>query len=177
MPDRQTLHCCYSKLMLCHKDRLQVVLIQKSQILLILSSCMIYCCVIVSNASKMCSSSHREGFDHVTIISITPVFPWQCTLYYSAMSHCGWSKSQMAASLGNVVPDLWMWRASLLPLALHVVREGVGSEVAAKLLGWQKEGGCDWCGEAEGSSPTLSIMSSGWRCDAVKCIPTMHPRM
>lgn len=107
------------------------------------------------------------GAHHQHIISIAPVFSSQCPLHYSAMSSCKRSKSQMAASWGNVLSDLWICRASLLPLALHVPHEGVGSEVAAKLSSWRRERGCDWCGNAEGSSPTLSITRLDWKCDAV----------
>lgn len=42
------------------------------------------------------------------------------------MSSCGWRETQTAASWGNVVPDLWIRKASLLPLTSHVVREGLG---------------------------------------------------
>lgn len=71
-----------------------------------------------------------------------------------------------AASWGNAVPDLWVWRASLLLLALRVVHEGVGSEVTAKVPDWQREWGCDGCGNAEGSSPTLSITAErGMQCN------------
>lgn len=71
-----------------------------------------------------------------------------------------------AASWGNALPDLWVWRASLLLLALRVVHEGVGSEVTAKVPDWQREWGCDGCGNAEGSSPTLSITAErGMQCN------------
>lgn len=108
-----------------------------------------------------------RGAHHQHIISIVSVFFSQCPLHYSAMSSCGRSKSQMAALWGNVLSDLWICRASLLPLALHVLHKRVGSEVAAKLSGWQREWSCDWCGKAERSSPILSIKRLGWECDAV----------
>lgn len=123
--------------------------------------------------SSLSLSFHGKGcrsLEH----NLSLVLRRQCTLHYSAMSSCGWLKSQTAASWRNVVPDLWIWRASLLLLALHVVHEGVGSEVAAKLSCWHTEWDCDWCGNAEGSSPTLSIMRLDWKCDAVKCVYTQR---
>lgn len=105
---------------------------------------------------RFCISFHRMGYRPSGHNPYHLCFP-QHTLHYSAMSSCGCSKSQTAASQGNVVRDLWMWRASLLQLALCVVHEGVGSEVVAKLCGRQKEWGCDWCGNAWRSSPPLSI--------------------
>lgn len=75
---------------------------------------------------------------------------------------------------GNVAHDLWKRRASPLLLALRVMHEGMGSKVLAQLSARQSQGGCDWCEDVWGSSPTLSIMRLYRKCDAFWCKYTQH---
>lgn len=98
------------------------------------------------------------GADHIRT-TVSPLFPYGSVPYISQPCQPqGGAKPQWTTSWGNVLPDLRMWRASMLPLALRVQH---------------------WRGGAKGCR--LALRRAGgmrlwlmWECSEVRTCPLYH---